>query len=91
MRDQGTKALAGMAELCDVQLRRPINHIRIRPTSLNQATLSQTVAGATTRWLVKVEVHLSDLALNHTLRQAHVWGRNSGLFLATWRRLLYLQ
>lgn len=48
--------------------RRVTNRIRVRPTSLNQATLSQTVAGATTRGLVRVEVHMPDLALNHTLR-----------------------
>jgi hypothetical protein len=49
--------MAGMGGMCDVQTGKPTNHKRLRPTSLNQATLSQTVAGATIRGLVKVEVH----------------------------------
>ena len=75
--------MAELAEKCDVQPWPVTNHMRLRPTSLNQATLSQTVAGATTRGLVKVEVHLSDLALDHTPRQAHVWGQILSLLLAT--------
>lgn len=55
--------------------------MELRPTSLNQATLSQTVVGAST--LVKVEVHMVGPCLESRLETSPCLGEEYQSILAT--------